>query len=215
MARTVSNIGAQEAQFLWAEGQQESGGNYGDVNSSSGALGYWQVMPGNLPSWLPASGEPVMTPSQFLADHDAQNAVAVHILGGDFQRYGPEGAAAVWYSGQPDPTSNVGNPPVSTYVAQVMARMAGAPADPSVGDTTGGSPATLTAAGPSGVTGAFLNWLTQGLIGHKSDTSVGEIGERAALVVFGALLIIVGIWVLVRDTGAGQSVKARVKAMRP
>lgn len=109
--------------FLWAEGEQESGNNYLAVNPSSGALGRWQVMPSNLSTWLPESGQSVLTPDQFLHSHAAQNAVALTILGGYFKRYGPAGAAAMWYSGQPDPNVTYGDPPVNVYVNDVLTLM--------------------------------------------------------------------------------------------
>ena len=106
--------------FLWAEGQQESGGNYHAVNSSSGALGRWQVMPANLPEWLRESGLPAMSPEQYLNDPKAQDKLALTILGGDYDRYGARGAAAVWYSGQPDWKATYGDPPVYVYVDDVI-----------------------------------------------------------------------------------------------
>lgn len=106
--------------FLWAEGEQESGNNYAAVNAGSGALGRWQVMPSNLPGWLTESGEPQMTPDQFLKNHKAQNAVAFKILGGYYRQYGPAGAAAMWYSGQSNPDATYGDPPVYQYVDDVL-----------------------------------------------------------------------------------------------
>jgi hypothetical protein len=114
---------SQLQEFLWAEGEQESGNNYDATNAETGALGRWQVLPSNLPAWLPASGQPVMSPQAFLANHKAQNAVALHILGGYYKQYGPAGAAAMWYSGQPDPDSSEGTPPVYQYVNDVLALM--------------------------------------------------------------------------------------------
>lgn len=109
--------------FIWAEGEQESGGNYSAENAGSGALGRWQVMPSNLATWLPESGYPDMSPGAFLANHKAQDAVAWHILGGYYDRYGPRGAAAEWYSGQPNPNATYGDPPVYQYVDDVIALM--------------------------------------------------------------------------------------------
>lgn len=109
--------------FIYAEGIQESGGDYSAVNSTSGALGKWQVMPDNLPGWLKRSGQPDMTPSQYLADHKAQDRLAWVILGGDYDTYGARGAASVWYSGQPDWHATYGNPPVYQYVDDVIAIM--------------------------------------------------------------------------------------------
>jgi hypothetical protein len=120
----------EEQRFLWAEGEQESGNNYSAENPTSGALGRWQVMPGNLPVWLPESGQRVMSPSQFLANHAAQNAVANTILGGYFRKYGAAGAAAMWYSGQPDPGKTYGDPPVYVYVDDVLKLMGSKEAEP-------------------------------------------------------------------------------------
>jgi Transglycosylase SLT domain len=111
--------------FLWAEGQQESGGNYLAVNADSGALGRWQVMPSNLPEWLRESGLPPMSPQEYLHDPKAQIRLATVILGGDYKRYGAAGAAAVWYSGRDDPTATYGDPPVYVYVGDVLSLMYG------------------------------------------------------------------------------------------
>ncbi len=113
--------------FLAAERQQESGGDYTVVNQSSGALGAWQVMPANLPGWLRASGLPPMTDQQYLDSHAAQNRLAWVILGGYYDEYGAAGAAAMWYSGQPDPHATYGDPPVYQYVDDVLAIWKGNP----------------------------------------------------------------------------------------
>lgn len=90
---------------------KESGGNYSAVNPDSGALGIGQVMPANVGPWTQKYLGRRLTPAQFLADRDAQDAV----INGRFQdmfadqrRAGYSGeqmvrrAAAVWYSGQAD-----------------------------------------------------------------------------------------------------------------
>ena len=117
------------AQFLYAERMQESGGHYSDVNSSSGALGAYQVMPANVASWTQQALGKVLTAAEFLASPSAQNAVAEKILGGYYAKYGAAGAAAMWYSGQPDPTKTYGDPPVYQYVQDVLAKMGSAPAN--------------------------------------------------------------------------------------
>jgi Transglycosylase SLT domain len=109
--------------FLDAERQQESGGNYLVVNANSGALGAWQVMPSNLPGWLRESGQKAMSAYAYLHDPAAQNKLASVILGGAYDKYGPEGAASWWYSGQTDWHATYGDPPVYQYVADVMALM--------------------------------------------------------------------------------------------
>jgi hypothetical protein len=136
------------AQFLWAIGQQESGGNYGSVNSGSGALGKYQIMPSNLPSWSRQVLGYSVSVSQFLSSPSIQEAIANGILGGYFRSYGAAGAAAMWYSGQPDPTKGYGNPPVSTYVNEVLGRVGGAPVNATTTTTTttggGAAPAVTT-----------------------------------------------------------------------
>lgn len=123
--------------FIWAVGIQESGGRYDAINSGSGALGRWQVMPANVPGWTAKAVGHALTASQFYHSHYAQDRVAWVILGGDYDTYGPRGAASVWYSGQPDWHATYGNPPVYAYVNSVMAIMArggsGAPIDASGG----------------------------------------------------------------------------------
>jgi hypothetical protein len=112
--------GCTKSAFIAAERYQESGGNYQVVNPGSGALGAYQVMPSNLPAWLAQAGQPPMSPAQYLRDPAAQDAVAWTILGGYFDQYGGPGAAAMWYSGQPDPAATYGDPPVDEYVTDVM-----------------------------------------------------------------------------------------------
>lgn len=109
--------------FLQAERQQESSGNYTIVNPNSGALGAWQVMPSNLSGWLTDSGQAQMSDYDYLHDVNAQNQLAWVILGGYYDKYGVRGAAAMWYSGQPDPTKTYGDPPVYQYVDDVVALM--------------------------------------------------------------------------------------------
>lgn len=109
--------------FIEAEGMQESGGNYTVVNSSSGALGKYQVMPANLAPWLRECGIGVVSAHTYLHTPAMQDELAMCKLGGDYDTYGPRGAAAVWYSGQPNWHAKYGNPPVYQYVADVMAWM--------------------------------------------------------------------------------------------
>jgi hypothetical protein len=141
-------------QFLWAIGQQESSGNYTDVNRSSGALGKYQVMPGNVASWSKrVLGHSVST-TEFLHSPQLQEQIVKGILGEDYRRYGPAGAAAMWYSGQPDPTKTYGHPSVKAYVAQVLGRMKKAPG----GDANTPAPTpnpTGTPGGGGGTGGLF------------------------------------------------------------
>lgn len=129
--------------FIWAEREQESGGNYQAVNPGSGALGAWQVMPSNLPGWLREAGLPQMTAYDYLHHPHAQDRLAWVILGGYFDRYGPRGAASMWYSGQPDWHKTYGTPPVYQYVADVIALMAKRHFPVNYGPAPGGPPFNL------------------------------------------------------------------------
>jgi hypothetical protein len=140
VATTTGGGGSDRERFIWAEGQQESGGNYTARNSVSGALGRWQIMPANLPGWAHHCGMPVVSPDYFLHHPAYQNRMVDCVLGGYFKAYGPRGAASMWYSGQPDWHATYGNPPVYVYVASVMRIMNGGGAQPIPGIGPGAGP---------------------------------------------------------------------------
>lgn len=127
------------AQFLAGIRQVESGGDYSVVNGV-GAVGAYQVMKANIPSWtLKALGHS-LTWQQFRASRAAQDKVAQVILGGYYKKYGPEGAAAMWLTGQPNPGSNAsdGDITVREYVNKVLAAAGGSAAVPAVTGSAGG-----------------------------------------------------------------------------
>lgn len=107
---------------------QESGGNYRAVNAHTGALGGYQVLPGNVTPWArDVLGHPV-TPAQFLASRTIQDRVAKAKLGALCRRYGPRGAAAAWFSGRPELADDTaprggGAASVKAYVDSVMAHI--------------------------------------------------------------------------------------------
>jgi hypothetical protein len=111
-----------KAAFLWAIAQEESGQSYSAHNPNSGAIGKYQVMPSNVASWTRRALGYSMTPAQFAASPSAQEKVAQVVLGGDYDKYGPEGAASVWFSGQPNPNKvgNDGSTSIRQYVNNVM-----------------------------------------------------------------------------------------------
>lgn len=131
--------------FFWSLTMQESGGNYSAVGPAvqggHHAYGKYQVMDYNIPSWTKKYYGQSLTPQQYLSNRAAQDAVARGVLQGYYNKYGAKGAAAMWYSGQPDPTKTYGNPPVYQYVNSVVGR-AGSYAGQSVpggsGTSTGG-----------------------------------------------------------------------------
>lgn len=84
----------------------ESSGNYGALGpvlkSGDRAYGAYQVMSANIPSWTKAATGTAMTPSAFLNNKDAQDAVFNKYFGASVAKYGnPQDAASVWFSGRP------------------------------------------------------------------------------------------------------------------
>lgn len=89
--------------FLSAITGQESGGNYNARNRSSGAMGKYQIMPGNLggkkSGWdYEALGYDI-NPSQFMGSPQLQEAIAQYKLRQYYNKWGPWGAAVAWYAG--------------------------------------------------------------------------------------------------------------------
>jgi hypothetical protein len=113
-------------QLLYGVRQIESGGNYSVVNSI-GAVGAYQVMKANIPSWTKRALGYSMTWQQFRDSRSAQDAVARYILGGYYKKYGAAGAASMWFSGQPNPNSSAsdGGNTVRQYVNKVLAAAGG------------------------------------------------------------------------------------------
>jgi hypothetical protein len=132
-------------QLLYGIRQVESGGNYSVVNSI-GAVGAYQVMKANIPSWTKRALGYSMTWQQFRASRSAQDTVARVILGGYFKKYGAAGAASMWFSGQPNPNSSAsdGGNTVRQYVNKVLAASGGG----SVSASSGGSTYSAAAATP-------------------------------------------------------------------
>jgi hypothetical protein len=109
---------------------QESGNNYRAVNQSSGALGKYQIMPGNISSWSKAALGYSVTPQQFLRDDGIQEQIAQHRMGQYYQKYGAAGAALAWYAGEgalkysstARNRSQGAYPSMNSYVRQVLER---------------------------------------------------------------------------------------------
>lgn len=83
----------------------ESSGDYNQVTPSPGgraAYGKYQVMGENIPDWTQAALGKSMTPQEFVANPDAQDAVFKHRFGGYVDQYGsPQDAASAWFTGRP------------------------------------------------------------------------------------------------------------------
>ena len=104
----------------------ESSGNYGALGpetNGSRAYGRYQVMGYNVGPWTKQALGRELTPQEFLASPEAQDAVFDHVFGGYVQRFGPSGAAQAWFAG-PGSVGGGGNPrdvlgtTVSNYVSR-------------------------------------------------------------------------------------------------
>lgn len=121
------------SRFLNAIKGQESSGNYGAHNGSSGALGAYQIMPGNLPSWSREAIGRSISPGEFLHNPALQDAIASHFLKQYYDRWGPEGAAVAWYAGPGAVSKYLRNkgyggsqgayPTINQYALQILHRM--------------------------------------------------------------------------------------------
>lgn len=118
---------------------KESGGSFSVVNRDSGALGYGQVMPANVPSWTKEHYGRSLTPKQFLANKEAQLAVVNGQISKIVRQQLAAGykgdvairrAAAIWYSGQgnlyddrrPQSTNGQSYPSIRDYTLDILRR---------------------------------------------------------------------------------------------
>jgi len=122
---------AVDAAMLAISGQ-ESGGNYDSVNSDSGALGAFQIMPENWPSWAENAGLGADAPMT----QENQNIVARHKFMEYYKQFGNwRDVAIAWYGGpgavdyseaaKNAPQYYNGNvyPSINEYADSVMGRM--------------------------------------------------------------------------------------------
>lgn len=109
--------------FINAIAGQESGGDYGAVNSSSGATGKYQIMPDNWAGWASEAGlssDAPMTPNN-------QEIVARHKLSEYYNAYGADGAAVAWYAGAGNAERWVNGSPTDVWGRSWEASQDGAP----------------------------------------------------------------------------------------
>lgn len=152
-------------QFMRGISAQESGGNYGAVNQGSGALGKYQVMPGNVAAWSKQVLGYSITPDQFLHSPSLQEKIVSGILHGYFNKWGPRGAAAAWYAGPGNHNldmstkSQPGGPSIKDYVDQVIGHAGGSGAVASSYSYSGSTPklSMKELAEKYGFTSSFLN----------------------------------------------------------
>jgi hypothetical protein len=101
---SASNLGPRASgdnfsSFLRAISKRESGGNYGAVNRDSGALGKYQIMPGNIPSWSKEALGHSVSANQFRNSPALQEKIAQYKLQQYYKQFGAQGAAVAWYAG--------------------------------------------------------------------------------------------------------------------
>lgn len=151
-------------QLIYGIRQVESGGNYSVVNSI-GAVGAYQIMKANIPEWTKQALGYSMTWQAFRNSRAAQDAVARYKLGKFFAKYGAQGAASMWFSGQPNPNSSAsdGGNTVRQYVNKVMSASGGGTVTASGGSYSSGT-GTVTPtldrdelASQYGLTSALIN----------------------------------------------------------
>lgn len=98
--------GSDIGRYASAIQSNESGGKYGIVGPThkkyGRALGAYQVMESNLPSWSKEAIGREVSPDEFLRSPQIQDAVFQTKFGQAVAKYGnPEDAASVWFTGRP------------------------------------------------------------------------------------------------------------------
>lgn len=106
------------------------------------AYGKYQIMGNNIPYWGKKYLGKNITISQYMASPDLQEQLARAVLTSYYNKYGAEGAAAMWFSGSPNPNSNAsdGHWTVKQYVAHMKSAAAGYKGGSSATTTAGGNP---------------------------------------------------------------------------
>jgi cell wall-associated NlpC family hydrolase len=117
-------------QFFQAIKSQESSGNYRAVNSRTGALGAYQVLPSNVPYWSQKYLGYKVSASQYLNSPSLQDKLASAVLHDYYRKWGPRGAASAWYSGSPSGANSYtrfrsNEPSIGEYVDGIMGKAVG------------------------------------------------------------------------------------------
>lgn len=82
--------------------ESRGSGDYSALGPWTGgdrAYGRYQVMGKNVGPWTQQALGYAMSPEEFAANPQAQDAVFDHVFGGYVNKYGPEGAAQAWFGG--------------------------------------------------------------------------------------------------------------------
>jgi hypothetical protein len=125
---TALNSSSDITRVANAIGQFESGGNYSAVGPATSkgdhALGKYQVMAANVPSWSKEALGYSITPQQFLASPQLQDQIAHYKMKQYADKYGTvEDVASVWFSGRPAANNNakdVIGTSVPSYIQNVV-----------------------------------------------------------------------------------------------
>lgn len=122
------------AGIAYNESRGQPNNGYGANNGI--AVGKWQVLKSNVPEWSQEALGYSISWSTFLNSPSLQDQIVRYKLGSYLNRYGAYGAAAMWFSGQPNPNSRMsdGGMTVKDYVDQAIANAGGG----SSGDSGGG-----------------------------------------------------------------------------
>lgn len=135
---TGGSGGSEFERFMSAIQSKESGGSYSARNRSSGAMGKYQIMPGNIQGsggWDKEALGRNVSVSQFMNSPEIQDAIARYKLKGYFNQYGAAGAAVAWYAGPGNARKYVASggrgynrkqgayPSVSSYAQDILKRM--------------------------------------------------------------------------------------------
>jgi len=122
--------GSEFNRLVSAIAGKESGGNYRAVNRSSGALGKYQIMPGNVGPWSREILGRTVSTSEFLRNPQLQDAIARGKLQQYYKQYGAAGAATAWYAGPGAVRNKMGStrkqgayPSINAYWQDILRRM--------------------------------------------------------------------------------------------
>lgn len=131
----------------------ESGGRYdalGPVTKTGDrAYGKYQIMGANIPQWSQEILGRRMTPQEFVANPEAQDAIFNGKFGQYAQKYGPEGAARAWFAGERGMNNPNARDQLGTSVQQYGQRFMGA-LGPNAGQPVQVASATPMAFAPPG-----------------------------------------------------------------
>lgn len=127
VARLQDTGGDSVSRLMRSIGKVESGNKYSVMGPRTRrgdrAYGQYQVMGANIPTWTREVLGREMTPDEFLANPQAQDAVAQAKLAAYLRKYGNiQDAASAWFSGRPMRGNNsrdITGTSVPEYVARV------------------------------------------------------------------------------------------------